>query len=290
MTRTDTRILGDLIKHLALEEDDPLTPLIDEYLLSRGRSKNRLAEYRIPLLDRARPGGRFSPSGIGGCQRQAVFTFVGVKGITRIDPRSEVIFDDGNWMHHKWQCRFRDMEKVLGRDRFRVLSVEGAAVIPELYIAGSFDALIKIAGKRWMIDFKSIHDFGFNYIYRERKPKEAHIKQLVTYCVAKGVKRGMLIYINKNTGEYHVYTLKVTDKEWAAVNRWCLKVIRAVKEEELPNRHSDCNQGNFLYERCPFARICFGKNMDSPSKLRAMAFRNFNDIDEAWKLGNKEAA
>lgn len=291
MTRTDTKILGNLIRHMKTDDDDPLTPLIDDYLIKRVNSPNRLTEYFVPLVERPRPSGRLSPSSIGGCQRQAVLKFLGVKGIKRVDPNSEIIFDDGNWAHHKWDARFYDMERVLGRDRFKVIAIEKQIVIPELYIAGSFDAVIKIAGKKWMVDFKTINDFGFGYVYRERKPKEAHIKQLVTYCVGRGIKRGMLIYDNKNNADYMVYTIKITDKEWAAVNRWCLKVIRAIKNEEMPKRHPDCNHGNFLYERCPFSGVCFNpKYEDSPQKLRAMAFRNFEDIDAAWEEGLRQEA
>jgi hypothetical protein len=287
----DTQILGQLIRHMKTDEVDPLTPLVDDYLLKRGFSPNRLTEYLVPLTERERPGCRLSPSSIGGCKRQTVFKFLGVKGIQRKDPNTELTFDDGNWAHHKWDARFYDMERVLGKDRFKVIGIEKEVMIPDLYIAGSYDAVVRIGGKKWLIDFKTINDFGFNHVYRERKPKEAHIKQLVTYCVARGIKRGMLVYDNKNNPDYNVYTLEVTDKEWAKVNRWCVRVIRSIKDEELPKKHPDCNHGSFLFERCQFAGLCFNpKYEERPEKLRALAFRNFVDIDTAWREGLRAAA
>lgn len=285
MTSRDTQILGQLIRHLALEEHDPLTPLIDDYLIKRGSSPNRLTEYVVPLIERNRPGGRISPSGIGGCKRQQVFTFIGAKGIRRLDPHTELIFDDGNWAHHKWDARFLDMEQVLGRDRFRVIAIEKAALIPELYVAGSFDAVIWIAGKKYVVDFKTILHHGFQWVYRSRKPKEAHVKQLVAYCVALGIKRGMIIYDDKDSPDYLVFSIKISDKDWRSVERWCKSVIQSVEKEELPKRHSDCDNGNFLYERCPFAAICYGPLMDKPAKMRAKAFRDFEGLNEAWAEG-----
>src|SRR4051812_24849656 len=202
MGRGDVGVLSQLIKHMSMEEQDPLTPLIDEYLIERDSSPTRLTHYNVPLVARGRPGGRLSPSSIGGCRRQAAFKFLGVDGTRKLDPESELIFDDGNWIHHKWQARFRDMEAVLGAKRFKVLGIEKGITIPDLYIAGSYDALIKINGKRYMIDFKSINSHGFGYVYREHKPKDAHIKQLITYCVAKNCKRGMLVYDCKDTPDH----------------------------------------------------------------------------------------
>lgn len=286
MARNDVGILSELIKHMSMEEADPLSPLIDEYLIERETSPNRLREYRIPMIGRNRPGGRLSPSSIGGCKRQATLKFLGVEGQRKLDPDTEMIFDDGNWAHHKWQARFRDMEAVLGAKRFKVLGIERTVTIPELYIAGSFDALIKIAGKRWMIDFKTINSHGFGYVYREHKPKDAHVKQLITYCVAKGVKRGMLVYDNKDTPDYMVFTIEVRDADWMKVQRWCRKVLDSIKEQELPKKASDCNNGSFLFEHCPFSSFCFGKHADNEEKLRRLAFRNFEGIDEAWERGH----
>src|SRR5690349_12777163 len=96
------------------EEHDPLTPLVDRYFSMRVKyPEKRIRDYGLDLQDRPRPLGRLSPSALCGCERQAVFKFIGMDGRKRINPDTEAIFDDGHWRHHKWQARFRDMEAVL---------------------------------------------------------------------------------------------------------------------------------------------------------------------------------
>lgn len=289
MAKDDVRILANLVKHMKLEEADPLTPMIDAYLIKRKTSSRRLQEVTLPIPEKSRPGGRLSPSSIAGCQRQSMFKFLGVEAVNRIDPDTELIFEDGNWRHHKWQAMFADMQQVLGSKKFRLCSIEKPVSIPNLYIAGRYDALIKIRGKRYVVDFKGINDFGFSYVYREHKPKEEHVKQVLTYCVARGVRRGLLLYDNKNNQQFKVYQVSWDDEIWADVERWCERVLMHLERKTLPGRHHNCSAGTFLFEKCPFAPICYGAMKDEPERMRRMAFRDFKGIDAAWAEGMKAA-
>lgn len=271
-----------MIKHMALEESDPLTPLIDDYFIERVTAKKRLRNHVLDMEEAPRPGGRLSPSSIAGCQRQAVLKFTGVKVKKRVDPDFELLMEEGKWHHHKWQTRFADMELVLGRDRFRLLSVEEKVAIPKLYIAGALDALIKIDGKKWVVDFKSINTFGFNYVYQNSAPKDEHVKQVISYCVARGVRRGMLLYDHKDSKEYKVFTIRFSDETWGEVERWCKTVIRKMQKQQLPARHPNCSHGSFLFDKCPFASLCFNKKY-TDERIRRIAFRNFVGIDQAWE-------
>lgn len=291
MSRTDTAILAKLIRHVKADGEDPLTPLIDAYYIERKLSgRDRLAEYRLPLAERPRPPGRLSPSTIGGCQRQAVFRYTGVEGSYRTDPDVEAIFEDGNWRHHKLDALFYDMEKVLGRDRFRVVGIEKQVSIPNLYVAGTYDALVKIGGKLYLIDFKGINDYGFNWVFLNHRPRPEHVKQLITYCVARGIRRGVLLYENKNNNQRLVYVIRWTKEDWADVEKWINRVLMHLRRHTLPGRHPDCQKGTFLYEKCPFAQVCYGANKDSPERIRRLAFRNFAGIDEAWEAAMSGAA
>ena len=273
---------------MALEEHDPLTPLIDAYMIERIRSPRRLEAVTLDLVDRPRPGGRLSPSSVAGCQRQAVFKFAGVEVKNRTDPDFELLMEEGKWHHHKWQTRFADMQIVLGKDRFKLISIEQAVQIPELYVAGSSDALVRINGKKWVIDFKSINTFGFNYVYQNHAPKEEHVKQVLSYCVAHGIKRGMLLYDHKDSKDYKVFTIKFSEESWHDVEKWCKAVIHKIKRQQLPAKHPDCSRGSFLFEKCPFAPLCFSEKYNE-AKLRRMAFDNFVGIDEAWEEGMRAA-
>ncbi len=272
------------------DQRDPLTPMVDRYLIERRNSRRRLLTYTIDVPERPRYAGRLSPSSIAGCQRKAVFNFLGAEKVNRVDPDTELIFEDGNWRHHKWQCMFRDMTKVLGKERFQLLSIEKKVLIPELYVCGRYDALIKINGKKYVVDFKGIRDYGFQYVYREHKPKEEHVKQLLTYCVARNVRRGILLYDNKDNQSFKCYVIEWDEDVWGEVERWCQKVIASLNRRQLPARHPGCSAGTFLFEHCVYAPICYGKYRDDPERIRRMVFRDFEGIDEAWKVGQQQEA
>jgi hypothetical protein len=114
--RNDTRIIGRLLDAMEAskgQEGEPLTEAIEMYLVKRPHARRRLRSHHISMVDRPRPHGRMSPSSLGGCKREAVFKFVGIKGRRKIDTDLELIFEDGNWRHHKWQALMLDMQKVL---------------------------------------------------------------------------------------------------------------------------------------------------------------------------------
>lgn len=256
---TDSGILSRLVKNLQSTEKDPLTPLIDAYLLKRDASPTRYREAKIPVVPPARHPGRLSPSAIGGCQRKAVFTFMGVPGARRLDPELELKFDDGNWRHHRWQAMFRDMEAVLGPEVFRVLSVEEEVEYRPLRIAGRLDSAIAIHGTEYIVDFKGINDRGFSWVYNNNAPAEEHVSQLLSYMRCRGNMNGMIIYDNKNDQRTKVFIVTFTPEKWEELRTWCKRVLRYLKwKEELPPRHIECEAGSFLWDKCPFAHLCFG--------------------------------
>jgi hypothetical protein len=219
-----------------------------------------------------------------------VFRFTGTKGRKRIDPDLELVFDDGNWRHLKWNAIFRDMELVLGRDVFRVLAVEQRLNIPDLYVAGTLDVIvaIKVAGKwrKFVVEIKGISDMGFGFILRNDKPLDHHVKQLVAYEHAVGIPRGFLWYDNKNNQHTQAFIVGENDEAWAEVESWCLSVVSYLERQRIPPKHPGCNRGTLFFERCPYTKLCFG-GRTMPS-LQRYAYREFPGIEEAWRLGNEE--
>lgn len=287
MARSDTALLAALVKNVKKSGNDPLTPLIDRYLMEREKSQFRVREVTIPITNRARPGGRLSPSSICGCERQAAFKFLGVKAQKKINPDTELVFEDGNWRHHKWQAMFRDMEVVLGSDVFQVLGIEEAVVYEDLFIAGHLDARVLINQTlEAVIDFKGINDYGFGKITREQKADEKHVKQTLTYGKAIDVRDGFVMYDDKNDQRTKLFPVTYTRKQWAEIEQWCLRVISEIESKQLPPKHPDCKQGRFLYGKCPFAWLCFGGH--DPEKVRRYAYKKFEGVEEAWERGHRE--
>lgn len=281
---SDTAMLARLVRRMKNREQDPLRPLIDRYILERDKpGKERLEDYVIDMAPRPRPGGRISPSSIGGCQREAVLKFLGVRGKKKIDPDRELLFDDGNWRHHRWQATFLDMEKVLGKDVFEVVEIEGAAFLKRKFVAGNFDALIKIYGVLYIIDFKGSNDAMFNRVHRDDMPLAKHIMQVLLYMKAKRVPRGIIMYDNKNNQLTKNFAVSFSAAEWEETQDWIDGVLGALERKRLPPKHHNCSSGNFQYERCPFAGLCFG-GMDS-TDLQDKVFRKFKSIEHSWQRG-----
>jgi hypothetical protein len=287
---SDGKILAAIVKKMAKREEDPLSHLIHRYMIERELPENRgkrLTEWNISLKPNVRPLGRLSPSTIGGCERLAALKFLGVKGSKRVDPDSELIFDDGNWRHHKWQANFTEMEAILGPDTFQCVAIELPVRYKMLYIAGALDAHIRIADRDemvdWIVDIKGINKFGFQDVFNSQEPKEAHVRQLIAYMRARKVRRGILLYDCKDDQRYQVFTITFTSKEWEKVSDWCESVIDQITYQKLPPMHPDCQHGTFLYEKCPYRKLCYGRY--TTTQIERIAYKGFPGVDALWKEG-----
>lgn len=294
MKSTESKFLASVVKHLQNEEDDPLTALIDEYMKKRNLPKYRhlrLDKIELDLRERVRPGGRLSPSTICGCERQAAFKFLGVMGKKRHDPEAEMIFEDGHWRHYKWGVIFMEMERILGRHRFRVIGIEIPITIDGLMIAGSLDVEIKIKvnGKwrRYVVDFKGANRFAFDKAYRERTPNPTYLRQLLTYMKSRKCKRGMLLFEGKDTNQFFVFPIKVNDSHWAEIRMWCRSILKQMESNKIPPKHPDCNKGNFLSMKCPYKSLCYGNYSDR--QLAHHAYKDFPGLEALWEQGLEDA-
>ena len=288
---SDRKILARLVRHIQSAPEDPFTPLIDEYMIKRARKGTKRSKVLVDLTPRHRPGKRLSPSVIGGCERAASFSFVGIRGAKKIDPKTELIFDNGDWVHRKFQAMFEDMERVLGRDRIRVLGIEERIMYPELYITGYLDIAVKIkVNGKWVkvvIDIKSINARGFAQLEASHEPVESHTRQVTTYGVARGKFDYLCVmYENKDTNELLPLMFKYDPIVWEQVKAWCERVLSALENEKLPPKHPNCREGNFDYEKCPHREICYG-SMPKPA-IRVWMYQDFPGIDAAWQAGLAE--
>lgn len=293
MSFDDKKILAQLMRHEKDSIEDPFTHLLDSYLIKRKKKPGkRLKEVTVPVREEVRPGGRLSPSSIGGCQRQAVFRFLGVDGQLRINPDTELIFEHGHWIHRKWQTIFQDMQAVMGIKRIEVTGIERKIQIPKLYIAGALDAGLILPESALdgevVVDVKSINERGWARITDDNAPIAEHVQQLTTYCKSRKAKWGLLLYENKNTQRHKVFVFRVEKKVWTRVKLWAEEVIDAMLNERVPDMHEGCEQGNFLYEKCPYKNICFGS--ESVVKIQKRAYAGFEGLDPLWEQGLREAS
>jgi hypothetical protein len=285
------KTVSELVKRYHQREQEPLLPLHDEYLEVRDtpRALGRYGGHPITMLPRARPGGRISPSSVGGCQRQSVLKFVGMEGRRAVDHDLWTLFDDGDWRHHRWQFTFYDMEAVLGRDRFRVLGIEKRITIPELYVTGNIDARVGVrVNERWRkytVDFKGINRRGFDWVRATDEGKDENQTQLSVYLEATGDSRGLLLYECKDTQRRLVRPVTFDTGHHEAAMKWIKQVLRALEEEKVPGRHPECRKGTMMYEGCPFKKPCW--DMDGRELAKLAYGVDWRGVDAAWRAGRR---
>jgi len=286
VARTDKAILGSLVKHILEQGQDPLTPIVDRYLTMRelpGYRDKRVQKVTLPMVPRERTPGRLSPSSVCGCERQAAMKFIGMQGRKKMDPQTELIFEDGNWRHHKWQYMFSDMAVLFPR-KFRLIGVEMPIRYDDLKVAGHLDAHIEIYSQgewhEWIVDFKGANTWAYESVFKNHEAKAEHLLQLACYMKARGVRKGMLLYDSKNSNDYIIYTLTLTKKKWLTIKSWCENVVTQMDRKQLPPVNENCHNGNFLFGRCMFKDLCFGKM--TPQELERKVYAGFSGVEELW--------
>lgn len=255
-----TRSLKSMVKS-AKDGSDPLSPLIDEYFLTRpGRHKLYVPS---PDVDADFRSGRFSPSSSGDskCIRAAAFQFVATSKKVKRDPEKELIFATGDALHLMWYGIFLDMQKVLGKERFEVVKIEGWVSLPELFFGGRFDILVRINGKLYIVDFKSINDAGFTRVMHGRGPNLDNRDQLIRYMRLKKVPLGILMYLNKNDSRWKVFVVEYRDHKdvWIKTVGWVKRAIGYLERQEVPPKHSECERDSSMARQCPFSYLCYAK-------------------------------
>lgn len=285
MNLSPVTTLNKLVRNIKNAEHDPLRPMIDAYLLERDHAPQRYKEEDLDLNPRLRPPGRFSPSNLGGCEREAAYRFVGARSKKMFDPDLQLIFDDGEWRHLKWQATFRDMEKVLGPKRFKVIAIEQRVQYKDLFIEGSLDAILRIIGELIVVDIKGISEQGFQFVMRNNKPIAKHVLQLISYMRARKIRRGLIWYENKNNQYTLAFIIEFNNEDWAEVQAWTESVISFLEKKKLPPAHPDCRRGTIGFQKCPYADLCFG-SMDIQD-VEAKVYRNFISLEDQWEKGQQ---
>jgi len=263
-----------------LRTDDPITPLLDEYLLT---CQPRIS-YHIPLEERLRPPGRLSASGVGGCRRRAAYAFLGVSGKKIEDPVTMRVLRRGTWIHHEWQATLLDMQKVMGPDRIRVLGIEKRVVIPRLFVIGHYDAKVSIErADPVMIDFKSARDESYRW-KSSKGPDPQHVDQITVYQQAERCKKGYIVYDNKNDQEHHVSPVDYLRDVWDRTKTWCERTIDDLRAHRVPPMHPECERGSYMAKNCPYSMYCYG-DLDIRQLMYGGKRSKFETPEQWWDHG-----
>lgn len=204
-----------------------LKELIDKFYLEQEKSKHQFHFY---ITD------------AGKCQRAVFFKFKNVPG-AKIDPRLLRIFEHGELLH-------RNIFNVLYRLK---IGVTTEVKIPEQeIISGRADAILSLAGENYVLDIKSINSMLFRKLMA---PKEENLYQIQLYLHYFKIKKGILLYIDKDLQEIKEF---VVNYDHALVNQLLIgfgQLKDKIEKDVLPVTLFDYPT-NWQCGYCQYRQIC----------------------------------
>lgn len=197
-------------------------------------------------------GEFFHPSALGQCQRKIFFdiknaprdTAVASQGDDLI--RSHMTFETGTHIHVIVQNICESAGLLVKR--------EVAIQDEKRKILGHCDSVLKIRGVKYALEIKSINSAGFQ---RTTAPKHEHKAQLHAYMRCLGLKWGIVLYVNKDTGQMKEYVVRFDLAFYMEHVRGRIRTFfKRLRKNTLPPREGT-SPSVFPCMFCPFTRICF---------------------------------
>jgi CRISPR/Cas system-associated exonuclease Cas4 (RecB family) len=122
---------------------------------------------------------------------------------------------------------------------------------------GYGDVMLKLNGERVVGEIKTMPNDGFEYKKASRKPKWAHLMQLLIYMKVWKIGKGVIIYENKNNHELLTLPVVVNDHYRRWVDQafdWMREVYESWKKQELPQKPYRSNSK--ICKVCPIQKAC----------------------------------
>jgi CRISPR/Cas system-associated exonuclease Cas4 (RecB family) len=122
---------------------------------------------------------------------------------------------------------------------------------------GYGDVMIDYKGERLVGEIKTIRNDEFEYRKINRRPKMAHLMQLLLYMKVWKMRKGVMIYENKNTHELLTLPVVVSEhyRAWAEeVFDWMKLVYKNWQEKQLPEIPYRSNSK--ICKVCPIQKAC----------------------------------
>jgi CRISPR/Cas system-associated exonuclease Cas4 (RecB family) len=135
---------------------------------------------------------------------------------------------------------------------------------------GYGDVMIDYKGERLVGEIKTIRNDEFEYRKINRRPKMAHLMQLLLYMKVWKMRKGVMIYENKNTHELLTLPVVVSEhyRAWAEeIFDWMKLVYKNWQEKQLPEIPYRSNSK--ICKVCPIQKAC-AEAGDGTIKIKPM--------------------
>lgn len=196
----------------------------------------------------------FAPStigyGHGTCPRYWSLAFTGGESVDDTDALGIANMSYGTQAHERIQGLLRDAEILI--------SEETEVTMKDPPIRGYMDALVKWKGERVVGEIKTTRQEIFLHRQATMKPAPYHLLQILIYMRITNCKYGFLLYENKNTQEFLVMPVEMTDENAKILDYtldWLREVRKAWEADQLPTR--PFTKKSKICKNCPFYNYCW---------------------------------
>jgi CRISPR-associated protein Cas4 len=197
---------------------------IDEFYLSKQRDRDREHFY---ITD------------AGKCPRAVYFQF---KKIPKkaMDARILRVFEHGDYTH----LRIISTLFSLGLVKATEIDIPNKEIVH-----GRADAIVNIDGEPYVVEIKSINSIAFGKL---ESPDPDHYKQIQLYLHYFNIKKGIVIYENKNTQEIKEFAVDYDEKTVQEV----LEKFHVLKAQIQSNIVPSKGDMGWKCNYCPYAEEC----------------------------------
>jgi CRISPR/Cas system-associated exonuclease Cas4 (RecB family) len=208
-----------------------LKDFIDKFYLDREKEKEE--KERV----------KFYISEVGKCPRSIFFRF-------KQAPKREIeaerlrVFEFGN---HIQQIILKPLFS------FGLVRATEIPIPPQELISGRADIIISIDGEPYVIDVKSIS--GKMNFAKMDKPMPEHLWQVQLYLHYFKIKKGGLLYVNKDTQELKEFFLEYDKELCEQLLDWFKKLKEKIENNLIPARLVDY-PNNWQCEKCEYRDLC----------------------------------
>jgi hypothetical protein len=214
--------------------------------------KERAAEYNHGGTKLV--GEYFHPSQLGVCLRAMWYDHFGKQlGVLVPNPtsgvdllRTHMTFETGTYVGVVFQNLCERAGYLVKR--------EVPIVNPELKILGHADGLLKIDGKKYILEIKTINARNFTLL---TGPKDAHKRQCHAYMKGLGVKQAIVVYLEKDRHGVKEYLVEFDPLYYEEfVGSRIRKFFRRIRTRKAPIREG-LSPSSEICRYCDFAKLCF---------------------------------
>jgi CRISPR/Cas system-associated exonuclease Cas4 (RecB family) len=228
-------------------------------------------------VKKTREIGHFWASEFGKCHRQFYYMYTQER---EFQPERKRIFMVGNLVHEHIQHLLKAREN---KDFRLVFNEKGVTIRDDqspVYITGRVDTLIvPFQNDPYILEFKSVGEAAFR---KKVQIQLSHKYQTMLYMHAENLKRGFVVYVNKNDMQVKVFELPYDEEVFNRIMGDARYLYRCLLDKVLPP-----NKPKFGWEcnLCIFSDICKQHETDL---LKRRLFPNRTFDSGSGSSSNKE--